>query len=115
MNKFLVQLTLTLVIGTLVQLFLPWWSLVVVAAIIGLFFKYKYDVMSFLAGFVAIDISWFIYAFWLSSGSSTLPEKMGELLGGVSPFTLVLMSAFIGAMAGGLGALTGSMGRKLVA
>ncbi|NJK82531.1 MAG: hypothetical protein HC912_00650 [Saprospiraceae bacterium] len=85
MNKFLIQLMLTLIIGTLVQLFLPWWSLVVVAAIIGLFFKYKYDVMSFLAGFIAIGFSWLVYAFWLSSSSSTLPQKMGELFGGVSP------------------------------
>ncbi len=112
-NNFILQFMLTLVLATIAQLFLPWWSLVVVAAAVGLCFKNK-DVLSFLAGFLAIGLSWFVYAAWLASGSSALPQRMGELFGGVSPMTLAFMSAFLGAIAGGLGALTGTMGRKLV-
>lgn len=114
MKNFLIQFALTLILSWLAQLFLPWWSLVIVAAIVALFFHYKYAVTSFLVGFLAVGLLWMGYAYWISTGDSSLTSRMGELFGGMSPFFMVIFSTTIGAIAGGLGALTGTMGRQII-
>ncbi len=114
MKNFILQFALTFFFSWIVQLLLPWWSLVIVAAGVAVFFHYKYAAVSFLAGFLAIGLLWMGYTYWISTGDSTLTARMAELLGGVSPFLLVILSTIIGAIAGGLGALTGAMGRQLL-
>ena len=113
MKAFLLQFAAILVISNISQLLFPWWSLVVVAAIVGLWFKHQ--VRSFLAGFFAIGLSWFGYALWLSNSESgqLLANKIGTLLGEISGFSLVLVTALIGAVLGGLGAWTGTAGRRI--
>lgn len=115
MKNFLIQFLLTLILTLVAQLFLPWWSLVVIAAIIGLFFTYKYGVVSFFAGFLAVGVLWFISTMWLSSGTENqvLANRVGELFGGMSRIYLVYTTAMLGAILGGLAAMTGTFGRKL--
>ncbi|MEM8526441.1 MAG: hypothetical protein AAGG68_17500 [Bacteroidota bacterium] len=116
MKNFLIQFLLTLILTLLVQLFLPWWSLVIVAAVVGLFFSYKYGAVSFLAGFLAVGLLWLLSSVWLSSGAENqvLANRVGELFGGMSRIYLVYTTAMLGAVLGGLAAMTGTLGRKLV-
>jgi len=115
MKNFLIQFLLTLIITLIAQLFLPWWSLVIVAAIVGIFFNYKYGVSSFFAGFLAVGLLWLLSALWLSSGAENqvLANRVGELFGGMSRIYLVYTTAMLGAILGGLAAMTGTFGRKL--
>lgn len=113
MKSFLIQFIAILVISSILQLFLPWWSLVVVAIAVSFFFEHQ--LRSFLAGFLGIGLSWFGYAFLLSSSESgqILASKIGGLFGDLSGFTLVLVTTFLGTILGGLGAWTGTAGRQI--
>ncbi|MEL6719170.1 MAG: hypothetical protein AAFO82_19660 [Bacteroidota bacterium] len=114
MKNFSIQFILTLALTFLAQLFLPWWSLVLIAAIVGTFFSYKYGATSFLAGFLAVGILWLLSSLWLSRGAENqvLVNRVGELFGGMSRIYLVYTTAILGAILGGLAAMTGTLGRK---
>ncbi|MEM9847123.1 MAG: hypothetical protein AAF847_04485 [Bacteroidota bacterium] len=115
MKDVLIQFGLTFVLAYLVQLFLPWWSLIVVAGVVALFFQYKYAVTSFFVGLLAVALGWFLLAFFVTNTpeNQVLVGRMGELFGGFSRMNLIITSATIGGIMGGLGALTGTLGRKL--
>lgn len=114
MKNFLIQFISILVLSVILQFFFPWWIFVVTAAIISVCFKHQ--LKSFLAGFLAIGLSWFVAAYYLSSGESgqLLASKMGALFGDLSGFTLVLVTALLGALLGGLAAWTGTAGRQIL-
>lgn len=116
MKNILIQFILTAIITWLAQLFLPWWSLVIIAGIIALFFTHKYGATSFFVGFLSVGLVWFLAAFMATNGvdNQILPAKMGELFGGLSRMSLILTTAAIGGIMGGFGALTGSLGKKLM-
>lgn len=115
MKNFLIQFILTLLLTLVAQFFLPWWSLVVIAGIVGVFFSYKYGAVSFFAGFLAVGLLWLGSTLWLSGGAENqvLANRVGELFGGMSRIYLVYTTAMLGAILGGLAAMTGTFGRKL--
>ena len=117
MKNFIIQLLITLFISGLSQLFLPWWSLALVCGLVALLFNYKYAYTSYLAGFLSLFLLWTCYALWIYAGDqgSILPNKMGDLFGGLSGFGLAAVAGLIAGVLGGLGALTGTLGRRLLA
>ncbi|MEM9888256.1 MAG: hypothetical protein AAF849_20345 [Bacteroidota bacterium] len=116
MKDTLLQFGLTFGLAYLLQLFLPWWSLVVVSAVVALFFRHKYAATSFFVGLLAVALGWFLLAFFVSNSPEhqVLITKMGELFNGLSRTSLIFTTATIGGIMGGLGALTGALGRKLI-
>ena len=105
-----------LVAGCLVQLFLPWWSIALIAVVFGFFFK-QHSELAFLAGFLAVFILWTGYAYLLSSTNNHLlagkiAELMAPLTGG-SKNVLLLLTGLVGGLVGGLGTLTGSLAARL--
>jgi uncharacterized membrane protein len=112
--RFLLLLLSIFVLGFIVQSFLPWWSIIVVAGIVSLFFDLS-TTQRFLAAFLAAFLLWGIYAGYINqSNGGILAERMGQLLGGQSGFTMVLASATLGGLFSGLGALTASLGASLI-
>jgi hypothetical protein len=107
--KFTLQLLLTAAVCFVLQTFLPWWSMPIGAAAVGYFLGNKNGV-SFFAGLLAISILWLAVAFYIDATThSILTDKVNKLL----PINAFVLTALVGGLTGGLGALTGSLLRKL--
>jgi hypothetical protein len=114
MKNFFLQMAVTFALAWLVQLFAPWWSIVVIAAVVAMFFHYQNGVFSFLSAFLAVGLLWLSMAYWLNMKHPALTDKIGALLGGVGDNVLFLITALLGGLVAGMSALTSTMGRKLV-
>ena len=112
------KLTLTLIaIGILSyfsQSFGPWWIGVLVAFLVAAIVQLKPGT-AFLAGFIGLGLAWGIAAGIADvENSGILSARIGEMLGGLPGWSLIPVSALFGAVLGGLGALSGASGMKLI-
>ncbi|MDO7849117.1 hypothetical protein Q5H92_22330 [Hymenobacter sp. M29] len=104
---------LILVLASAVQLDLPWWSLAVVAFVVGLAIAPTGRV-AFWAGFGGAALSWLLPAAWLTyQNDGLLAHRVAELLplGGSVP-ALVLVAGLVAGLSGGLAALAGAWLRQ---
>ena len=105
--KFLIQVILIIVIAWIAELFFPWWSVAPAAALVGFLYKSK---ANFLAGFIAIALLWLIMALVIDMNAAVpLAEKIAKILMVNSKVLLLLITATLGGLVGGFGALTGSL------
>jgi len=111
--RFLLAILLTAVLSFLTGLFLPWWSIAVIAFLVALLIPQNIG-KAFLAGLLGIFILWTAVASWIDiKNKSILSHKISELmkLGG-SSVLLIFITAFIGALVGGFAAMAGSSLRQ---
>jgi hypothetical protein len=90
-------------------LYLPWWSIAIVAFGAALLMQPKIG-FGFLAGFIGIFLLWASIAFWIDvNNESILSRKVALLfpLGG-SSLLLIVVTAFVGGLVGGFAAMAGS-------
>jgi hypothetical protein len=107
--KFILSILLIAVLSFLAGLFLPWWSIAIIAFAIALLIPQKLS-LSFLSGLLGIFILWTVVALWIDiENGSILSHKISELfkLGG-SSILLILVTALIGGLVGGFAAMAGS-------
>ncbi|MBD0278021.1 MAG: hypothetical protein ICV51_18025 [Flavisolibacter sp.] len=112
--RFLLTILLTALLTFIAGLFLPWWSVALVAFIIALLLPQTIG-LSFLTGFLGVFIIWMIIAAWIDvANDHILSTKMAQLfpLGG-SSVLIMLVSALVGALVGGFAAMSGSSLRRL--
>ncbi len=111
--KLIIQI-FAISIGTyILQLFLPWYSIAVIPFFMG-FLVARKGIAAFFAGFLGIGLLWGLLAWlihWKSSG--ILSEKVADLLQTGSAGLLILLTAALGGLAGGLWALSGYAVRSL--
>lgn len=106
-----------LLIGLLasgVQLYFPWWSLVVACALMG-FLTAGVNASPFSAGFLALFLSWTTMAFLLDiPNESRLSEQVVQLfpLGG-SVLLLIVLTGILGGIMGGFATWTGDALRRM--
>jgi|SRR5690242_3575270 len=107
--KFFISIILIMLLSFTACLFLPWWSIAVVAFLISLLIK-QTPLSSFFAGFIALFLLWGILCFWISSNNNDiLAHRVSVLIfKNDNPFLLILVSALIGAVVAGFAALTAS-------
>jgi hypothetical protein len=107
--KFITAILLTSFLSFISGLFLPWWGIAISAFIVSLLVPQGRG-RSFLSGFAGVFILWCSLAWWIDSkNNSILSHKIAEILPlGGSVFSLVLLTAFVGALVGGFAGLTGS-------
>ena len=112
--KFLTSVVLTALLSVAACLYLPWWSIAVVAFIVAAVVQQK-PLASFLAGFVALFVLWAGLSWFISSNNNhLLAHKISILiLKTDSPMVLILVTGLIGALVGGLAALSGSFVQRL--
>jgi hypothetical protein len=114
--KFIFATLAIAVLGFGVQLVLPWWSLALVAFLIG-FVSNLSGWAALAAGFLGSGSVWALYALMLNTGNdSLLAHKMAALFGvPSSALLLVAISALIAALLGGFAAAGGRNLKQLVA
>jgi hypothetical protein len=107
--KFIVSILLTALLSFVSGLYLPWWGIAIAAFIVSVLVPQGRG-RAFLAGFVGVFILWGLLAWWIDSkNNSILSQKIAQVLPlGGSVFSLILLTAFIGALIGGFAGLTGS-------
>ena len=111
--KLLVAIILTALLSFVSGLYLPWWS-IAIAAFIAVLLVPLASGKAFLAGFGGVFVLWFLLALWIDvKNQHILSKKIAEIfpLGG-SSVAIILVTAIIGALVGGLGALSGSYLRR---
>lgn len=107
--KFLIPALFTMVLGALLQYFFPWWTVAIGAFVVAFLFDHK-GFPSFAVGFLSIALLWLGYALIIDvSTQSILTEKLDRLL----PINSLVLTPLLGGLAGGMGALTGSLFRKI--
>ena len=111
--KFLTSIVLIALLSVAACLYLPWWSIAVVAFIVTVAIPQK-QLASFLSGFIALFLLWGTLCWYISSNNNhLLAHKVSVLMLQMdSPYVLILATALIGALVAGFAALSGSFVRK---
>ena len=111
--KFAASILLILLLSFLACLYFPWWSIALIAFVVSVLIPQKPGA-AFFSGFGALFLLWGILSFWISTNNDhILAHRVSILiLKTDSPFLLILTTALIGALVGGLAALTGSFIRS---
>ncbi len=107
--KLIVAIILTALLSFIGGLYLPWWSIAIAAFISSLLIPMRSG-KAFLSGFLGVFILWALLAWWIDmKNQGILSKKIAEIfpLGG-SSFLLILVTALIGALVGGVAAMSGS-------
>jgi len=111
--RFLVKFILIVVLTGAAQLFLPWWSIMAIAFLVG-FGLPASGINSFLAGFLGVGLLWAGYAYWIDNETvSILTNKITALFELQSNALLILLTGVVGGLAAGFGALSGTLFRKI--
>ena len=112
--KFILKIIFTAATAYLMQLYFPWWSVVVASFLISMILSSN-GVISFFSGFFGVGILWFILASRIDSGSnSILTDKVAEIFSLPNALSLILVASLVGAIAAGFGALAGGHLRSLI-
>jgi len=113
--KFILSIVLVALVTYAIGIYgnLPWWSFVVTNLIIAIALPIK-PIQSFLAGALGVGALWAGLAFGFDMANNhILSSKVAQILPlGGSYIALIIVTAFVGALLGGLASLTGSFVRK---
>jgi hypothetical protein len=114
MLRFILLAILTGGLGAVTSLFFPWWSLVLVAFILGAIIPLKWGVSAFFGGFLGGGLYWGLAILVLSyRNGGILADRIGELLGGLGGPGLIVSATALAGILSGLAALTGYLARQL--
>ena len=107
--KFFVALLLTALLSYIAGLFFPWWSVAIASFLVALLVHQKAG-RAFAAGFSGLLILWMVLVWWINvKNENVLSGRIGELFGiGNNPLLLMLITALIGGLVAGFGAMSGS-------
>ena len=112
--KFLASVLLMALVGFALGLYLPWWSVALTCFGIS-FFLYQKPLVALLTGFLSIFLLWGLLTIVRSQANDhILAHRVSILiLQKDSPNLLILVTALIGGITGGMGALCGSLLRRI--
>lgn len=111
--KFIISLLLIALLSAAACLYLPWWSIAIVAFIVAALIP-QHPAKAFLTGFIALLLLWGSLSWYISSNNNhLLAHKVSMIiLKTDSPYLLITATALIGALVAGLAALSGSYLRR---
>lgn len=102
--KFLIQVVTIIMLAFVLEFFLPWWCIAIAAFFGGIIFDTR---ANFGAGFLAIALLWVLSAMVKEfSAAAPLTERVAAIFVLNKPL-LFLVTAIIGGLVGGFGAMTG--------
>lgn len=98
---------LLIILSIITQLFLPWWSISIAAAIVG-YTMLRKRLQAFLTGFFSIFLVWTVYALIINAqNSGILAARIAEMMSVPSPILLPLISGILGGITGGVSTWAG--------
>jgi hypothetical protein len=107
--RFIIQVLVITILASIMELFLPWWSIALAAFIGGWIFKTN---LNFIAGFLSIALLWTITSAIIDfSAGAPLTERVANIFSLPKPL-LFVVTATIGGLVGGFAAMAGSALRK---
>ncbi len=104
--KFFLSLILIALLSFAACLYLPWWSIAIVAFFVTLFLP-QHPGKAFLSGFLSLFLLWGALAFWISyNNDHNLGQKLSMVILKTSnAYLLILVTALVGAVTAGMAAL----------
>ena len=106
--KVLIAIAATALLTALVANNFPWWVCGVIAFIVAFALRLRAP-SAFLAGLSGVALAWGLAAIWMDiQNAGVLSKRIGELFFGLPAFGILLITALLGGLVGGLGAWTGS-------
>jgi len=112
--KVAIKIILIATLAYLVEVYLPWWSVVVVAFIVNALIFTKGS-PSFLSGFLGVGLLWIILAWNIdAANASLLSSRVSQLFPIQGTLAILVLTFLVGGLAGGFGALAGSHLRNLI-
>lgn len=112
--KFISAVIVTAVLAYLLGIWLPWWAIAIAAFITAIAVKQSAG-RAFFCGFAGIFLAWGILAWAANSANGgVLAARVATILPlRGSAFMLIFVTALVGALVGGMSAMTGSLlGKK---
>ena len=112
--RFLLHVFLIALAAYLAELVFPWWTAPIAAFIISAIFP-NTGFKSFLSGFLGVGLLWLFGAMYFSIQTDyILTEKVADLMQLGRSGVLISITSLIGALAGGMGAMSGSQLYRLL-
>ena len=107
--KFFTSIVLTALLSFTGGLWFSWWVIAIAAFIIALLVHQKAG-KAFLSGAIGVFLLWGILAWWIDmKNEHILSKKIAAVLPlGGSSFLLIFVTALIGGLVAGFGAMSGS-------
>jgi len=94
-------------LGYVVEGYFPWWSVAIVAFIVGMLMKSS-GWKAFLSGFAGVGLMWAANAlFFHYRAGGLLTERVAHMFTLPSPWLLVALTGLVGGVVGGLAASAG--------
>ena len=110
--KFIVSVLVIALLSLAAGLFLPWWTIAVVAFVVTSLIPQN-PLRSFLSGFTALFLLWGALSWFISSNNEHLmASKVALILKMGNPIIMFVATALIGALVAGFAALAGSFVRR---
>lgn len=111
--KFILKVILIAGLSYLSELFLPWWSVVICAFLIGVIIPTK-GFNDFLSGFLGVGLLWLFFAFMIDFDTdSILTSQIAPLLNLNNALVVIAVTGLLGGIVGGLATLSGSQLRRI--
>lgn len=109
-----IKIVLILFFGWLLSMIMPWWSIAIVCFIV-VFVNGGSVLQNFFAGFLGIFLLWFLHAYIIDvQNNSILSVQIAELLTLPNTFVLIVVTALVGGIVGGVSSITGSLLRDVL-
>lgn len=91
----------------LVNLFLPWWSVLIPAILFGAWLFDK-GTSAFVTGLFAAGLAWFGHSLYIHfANDAILSTRIADMMQVGSPWVILLLTFLIGGLLGGMGTLFG--------
>ncbi|MEO6405515.1 MAG: hypothetical protein ABIY51_13240 [Ferruginibacter sp.] len=108
--KFLIAFLLTALLSFVACLYLPWYSIAIVAFLVALLVR-QHAGKAYLAAFLALFVLWAGISAWLNNANdSILAHRISLLVIKTdNPIMLIVITGLLGAVVAGFAALSGSL------
>jgi hypothetical protein len=105
MARFFIQVLIIVILASVLELLLPWWSVGIAAIIGGYVFNSR---LNFVAGFLAIFVLWISISLGIDlSSAAPLTDRVAAILKVPKP-VLFIVTGVLGGLVGGFASAAGA-------